>query len=57
MLTQQDDMMDVFNELLQGDDFELSLSPVNPSESLEALIQLNDEELSNYFGPEVVTVY
>lgn len=56
MLTQQDDMMDVFNDLLQGDDFELSLSPLNPSESLEALIQLNDEELSNYFGPEVVTV-
>ena len=57
MLIQQDDMMDVFNEVLQGDDFELSLSPVDPSESLEALIQLNDEELPNYFGPEVVTVY
>lgn len=57
MLKQQDDMMDVFNEMLQGDDFELNLSPVDPSESLEALIQFNDEELSNYFGPEVVTVY
>lgn len=57
MLKQQDDMMDVFNEMLQGDEFELNLSPVDPSESLEALIQLNDEELSNYFGPEVVTVY
>lgn len=57
MLKQQDEMMDLLNEMLQGDDFELNLSPVDPSESLEALIQLSDEELSNYFGPEVDTVY
>lgn len=56
MLTQQDDIMDVVNEMLQGEDFELNLSPVDPSESLEALIQFTDEELYNYFGPEVVTV-